>query len=440
MNVDGAEAWGLYEETSSVKGRVSFESGYHKDTDDVKPDINTGNWNANTWNEAVGKRIGSDVRFLVVDSIHPVATEDLQINTAEEVDYSLEEKKDVLAWDPVRGREMIVVCGDINYKTAASDLTRGVPDASKKNKLMEIGTSKNNSERDELLPQQVTENVVTGAAGFVTAALLVELARREGKNIQIGDPMSKKHMVRRDFLKLSGKAAAVGAALYAGGRGAAGLLTPFAPNEKLHNIGEKILEVTGQPDLFEKHWLDGRTALLIEKADSALNQGLTPPDSKAAVVMGNGHSMEAGRLMESGEARKEAIHVFASDMVTFYDKVLDDFPEINKTWAINRMLDSICQADLVSVTQPESDGITKDRIDAEVRKNVRYLFSFMSPGVRSALSGLYRLDRPETLEDLVQAKIEQPSETSTPVPTPEPTKVPIPKPPGGEKMNVPRIQ
>lgn len=436
MSLDGAEAWGpIHTERGSVTDTISFESGHHALTSDALRRINAGDLHAHVWNKEVGDRINTNV--LAIDSVFPVFDNALHHSNPgdplnDELDYPLSEKKEVIAWEPIKDREILVVSGDMNYSKPAVDFTGSVPNYTKKGELIAQANAKNRQESSEYLPEFIVENAITGTAGFLTAALLTELGRQASNKIEIGDPNATKHMSRRKFLKLGAAIAGAGTALYVGGRAAASTLIPFTPNEKIHDIAEKILEVTPQPKLFEQHWLDGRTALLIEKCDSALRQGLTPPDAKGTVVMGNAHALEASNFMRNAKSRHNAIHSLASDIVGFYDRVLDDYPEVNKTWAINRLLDYMAQGDILSVTPPSSENVDKDEVDAEVNKNVRYLLSFTAPGVTSAISDLYRTEEyPEPANELVQQQA-----VETPPPAPSVT----PGPPGGSKVVVPKIQ
>jgi len=396
MNIDGAEAWGpVYKEGSSV-GNVSFELGYHaENSTETKRKIDSGDLNAHTWE--VGKRISSGV--VAIDSLFPLPSEDLDTIKSFE-DYPLEMKKEVLAWNPVRGREVLVVCGDMNFRTPAVDFTRFISDIQKKESLKKQGNDKNELEKDVFVQKIVAEHAAIAAAGFLTGAILHEIGRRDVRDVK---QEKYKGMSRRDFLKTSGKVVGATTALYVGGRAMAGLLTPFASNESVSAIGKKFLALTSQPSFFEQHWLDGRTALLIEKANAALNQGITQPDTHASVVMGNAHGFESHKFLGSEKARKLAIHALAEDMVNFYETVLTDYPEIDKNDAMHRMLDLMCQADMVSVgALPESNTDPK-RVNNLIDESVKYLFSFSAPGVRSSLGDLYkRYESQEVLEDLVK--------------------------------------
>ena len=423
---------------SSGKNDISFEPGIHFPTDNILQKIDEGDLTVHCWNGEVADRLRSyNPQVIAIDSVQPVAS--LYMS---QKDYSYEDKKWTWCWMPGGPKQInekgdvIVVSGDSDFRSIASDLGQFVKTDEERSALYHIGRERDQQENKSTLLGEIAEGALgSGIAGLIAMGMTAEYMRYRANNAlqKEDEKRPPRTFSRRKFLQAAGVGLATAATVGATKAGSI-FLSPVAPNETIKDIADTVLDFTKTPDFVPQHWVNGRTALLIAKTNEVLNQGLTPPGAKAAIVMGNAHNIEGRELLHDDEKRREAIFEYAQEIVTFYKKVLEKFPYINKTAAINRMLDAICEADMLAVTDPQVEQTDNPRMT--LNNNIQHIGKAHSREIFDAIASLRVVG-----EDIVPIEnyVNQPPTKSvpqitpvaaTPVPpTPLPPGVIIPKPP-----------
>jgi hypothetical protein len=349
-------------------------------------------------------------------------------------DYSTYDKKWLWAWMPANPSdinsksEVLVVAGDTNYQAAGDSVKASLASDQERQKINDISHKRDHKEASNFIGEAIAEGaIVSGMAGLITSALIAAHEKQKNKLNESNEPTTHR-LSRRTFFKVAG-GGAVAALAMGSGRAGAIFGSAVAPNATLQEISDKIVDVTDTLDFFPKHWLNGRTAILIAKTNAVVEQGLTPPNAKAAVVMGNGHNFEGREMIDDKGKRMKAIYDYAEEVVSFYRKVLKEFPSIDPNKAIDQILDMFCQTDMIVVADPNTQEGTDPQktIDA----SMRYIGSLAAPEVMEAVAPL-RIHRGDD-EDDANALVSKP--VSEPRPLAEPTMpanlppVIIPKPP-----------
>lgn len=327
------------------------------------------------WNEAIGSRLRrSEPQILAIDSLEPVVSLDLN--------RSLTHSEQMSVWRhlPVRPSklnqkgEVLVVCGDILYRTPkAAGRILGF-EADKQEKLSNLLNKKDDSATSDLRTDIQME---TGAP------LILSLMLAIGAGASIGrlNNIEQKSISRRNILKgITGLGAAGAASVLAGKGSIYG--ASLATNEKLANFFEKVADIA-QPIFTSQTAVNGRTALLISKSIEAQNLGLTPDGTHGAVVLGNGHAYKSEELMKSKDKRVNAIASYYKDFTLFFHEVCEKFPEIPEKDFMDYLARIFPSFDLISVTDSGEDKT--DDVKKFMDEHVKYAGTFMSSEVQEAI-------------------------------------------------------
>lgn len=289
----------------SISPVVHFEPGVHitsvKDVEKLYEKIDDGNPNSNEWNEAVTMRLADyKPELIAIDSLtKPPDSDSLDI------DY----KKFV--WRVMPDRPSRINGGD-SIQVLAGDNTWNSPNAN---------TTSN------YLTRVAFHGILLGT-GAVTGIQLDRMVHgwrrwQAGYDHVTGnfDNEAADQVSRRNFLKKTGFAAAAIAL-------ASNRIASYSPYEPVTEAMEKVYDQTAmlRPDrlLSDENYLDGRTALLIQKTYDALE--LTGMQV-GSVVMGDSHIHFAQELLSNSDRRAQLIRKHTELMVeaaptgeSFYSK------------------------------------------------------------------------------------------------------------------------
>lgn len=339
--------------------RIEYISGDHTETQEeantlrdktLKGDLSNHGWSKNT--AEITRQVAP--RILAIDGLSP--SRGRLVNKS---DFSQKEKQDIWVHGlPARPRDInpqgvvIIIAGDILYRSMPFGETLNAADA---RKLQEVLDAKD----DKALKDPETAKKIEKLALVFPPMLVAVLA--SVASTQEHHQEKKGLISRRTFLR--------GAALASGSVAVLGIANTIAylssakaPNTTVSQIDQKILDLGRRFSVTKDNYLNGRTALLIAKAEEAASLGLTPPDSKAALLMGSAHTPEAQHLLHDKNARKQAIHDYAAEYVGAIRELRTLFPGIPEDEAIHQMLDIFAQADIGEVTDPGTD-FSKDPTD-----------------------------------------------------------------------------
>jgi hypothetical protein len=195
-------------------------------------------------------------------------------------------------------------------------------------------------------------------------------------------------MPRRQFL---GNAIGVTAGIMATGS-LLRLETPYIANvkdEPTKDFLETVANVV-RPRIARSLIIDGRTAMLLAKAEDV--QAILPELSQAVnvVVMGNQHLDMVPTEQDKGE-RNKAIAAYAEELLASAQQVYADYfhilPEHIPPQVINSVLNYVSQVDIVEVTDPGGPTI-QPNFPQTVDKQITPYKSFHSPQVEEAIKPL----------------------------------------------------
>lgn len=174
------------------------------------------------------------------------------------------------------------------------------------------------------LPQSLDAGILFGITSLLTYSIfeIMKKPEKSEKN-QIG-------MSRRTFLQAMGITAAatgLGTILGYGARDMVISGAERAKNEQIYQLFSKINQFL-TPKIFgqdNRWWLDGRTALMIQKGLSI--QEMLPPEpgvseQKAAVIMGSTHLTNSQLFLEDKSARMAAIKKFGDKVIELLQDLL----------------------------------------------------------------------------------------------------------------------
>ncbi len=360
-----------------LDGQIFFEPGVHSDGTELRQFYSKGVGDIDTfaWNSEVARRMSEyQPSIVAVDGSYPNS---LHLDLDSLGDYPISAKRWVWMGLPARPSEinnkgeLIVVAGDVSY----TNIKYEIEDSASIEERLDISRfTSNEGERRQIFEKnEATREVVATAALLSLANIALWY---EGNRANSQSPL----ISRRSFIK------GMGVALLAGGMLAklSPQLAAYAPNTKTENFLEQIMDIA-KNRFSDETQLDGRTALLISKSRAAIEQGLTPPDAKASVLMGNSHGFKAQDFLESAKERKKAIHDYANLLTEYLRDVSDRFPKFSFERTQKIMLDMLATGDLLVARDPDE---SLESLDKMVDGSVQYIGSFVSPEVLEATEDL----------------------------------------------------
>ncbi len=367
-----------FEAKTDTAARLVFEPGNHdaNNTGDLQK---SGRLDIHRWNNQVKKRLWSyKPRILGIDS--------LDVHVAQidpkKLDYSPEEKMRVWEWLPGNPLEinptgkLIVVAGDIEFGNVIPQLVKNTDKEKAKAFTSALNTESESLKDDANSKKEWWLN--QGAALAFLAICKVSL-----NSLDSSDSISR----RRLLGLLTAGTFGAGAGLTFRSIGPLWeMATLYMDTEKGKEIFDKLAEIT-KPLFTQSDWINGRTALIAAKTQEAMDfREYTPPGSKAAVIMGNGHAYNGERLLESPDLRRKTIFNLAGEMVSAISRINKASNIFPKRDAINLLLDVMARGEIISVTDPVVKHSTD--VSGVLNQSIRYMKSFQSGEVEKAVSSL----------------------------------------------------
>lgn len=102
------------------------------------------------------------------------------------------------------------------------------------------------------------------------------------------------------------------------------LVQSFNSNVDSNLVLQNITNLT-RPIFSGTPWLDGRTAVLLAKAQAGLKEMGAKQGASATVIVGFPHAYEAERLKKDPTGRAALIQTYAKEMINVCTKILDEF-------------------------------------------------------------------------------------------------------------------
>ncbi len=310
--MEGQESY-LPETVAQTSG-IHFEPGIHPRTESdaatVYNDFSQGNLDAHGWNTEVGERIASyaytaPALLLTIDGLSPVPQSPHPLFT------SLQEAGIIWTHVPARPNKLnhtgqvYVVKGDIDYDRLPQTV---LPDVKESVSLYQ--QTMNIEEIEGENANQVHNTAIAGE----TAGIAALGAALWGARKLLSPSATNANISRRQFLR---KSLAVATSVATAGsllRLETPNITASVPNEPTKEFLQTVDNII-RPRLARSTYVDGRTALLLAKAEDA--QATLSEFSQAtnAVVMGSLHADIASTYIQDKSERSKAITAYAQELL-----------------------------------------------------------------------------------------------------------------------------
>lgn len=367
---------------------IHFEPGIHPPASELTQlykDFNNGHLETQMWNKEVSERIASyaynaPALLLTIDGLAP------EPPSANPLFNSLQEA--IYTWVRLPSRpnklnhthKAYVVKGDSQYYRLPQAVLHNIEEPESLRQQMEA-QAQNEAEN----AQKLDQNAIMGETAGI-AALGMALW---GASKLLSPAALSQRMSRRKFL---GRSLAITTGVMVGGS-LLRLETPNianVPNEPTEEFLQTVANVV-RPRLARPIFQDGRTALLLAKAEDA--QASLPELFQATnvVVMGSGHLDMASRYMQDNGERNKSIAAYATELLDVAKQVYGNYyrvsPDQITPQATNALLNYVTQVDIVAVTDPGGSSF-QPSLAQIIDKQITPYKSFYSPRVAEAIKDL----------------------------------------------------
>ena len=171
-------------------------------------------------------------------------------------------------------------------------------------------------------------------------------------------------------------------------------IAAIVPDEATEQFLETVDSIV-RPRLARSVFIDGRTALLLAKAEDAQTTLSDLQQAKNVVVMGSAHTEIVSTYLQRKEERNTAIADYAGELLETAKEVYATYnhvpPGHTPAKVIQTVLNYVSQVDIVKVTDP--GGLSfQPNVAHTIDKQVLPYKSFNSPQVEQAIQHL----RPST--------------------------------------------
>ncbi len=376
-------------ETLTQASALHFEPGIHQSESGqvtVYSDFRQGNLNAYAWNTEVGERIASyaynaPALLLTIDGLEPV------LPSQKPLDTPLTEAGIIWTHLPARPNKLnhtgqaYVVRGDTLFWQIPQAVIPDLKDPARFYPQMDakVQTDAQNAER-------TYDTAIAGeTAGIASLGLVLW-----GASKLLAPSATSQQLSRRRFLgntlKLALATAVTGSLL----RYPLSNITAGAANEPTKEFLQTIDNII-RPRLTRSTFVDGRTALLLAKAEDAQDQLRGEVEPTNVLVMGSIHADMAPTYVQEKGERKKAIAAYAGELLDTAKLVYASFfhlsPENIPPQVTQSLLNYVSQVDIVQVTDPGGSSF-QPSIAQNIDKQVSLYKSFHSPQVEAAIAHL----------------------------------------------------
>lgn len=351
---------------------------FARDSGTSKAKLNSGNLDSHVWNSSVTKQL-SDIKpnILAIDGLRPSPL-------TESGDYSVGQKKYVWTVMPGSPRriheedELTLVAGDLYFEDISRHLglilSESLPEDQKKavGQLFRDESGRVSGSEVKNLQLETAGELV---AGLFLSGVLIDAAYRHF-------PAEDKLYSRRNILKSFAALTALGTGALVSGRYSI-ILSAYSPSARTSAIAQEVAGIF-EPIFTETPWIDGRTSLMAAKLGQAEYAVKSLEDPKTALVLGNGHGYSARGLMENREKRLDAMVKLYGMSHKFLTSVLDKYPQIPRTQALNMLKEVFAKTDVIRVKDPNTNYA--DDVDETINGHIKYKGSFMSSEALQAVT------------------------------------------------------
>jgi hypothetical protein len=370
----------------SVEGSaIHFEPGTHPQTDSdhlkLYQSFANGNIETFAWNTQVGERIKSyaftaPTLLLTIDDLAPQPVSLYPLFTPHQ--------EAIYSWIALPARpnklhqsgKIYVVKGDTDFYRLPQAILPNVKEPDSLKEQMDT-QQKSDAKNAVQLDQNALagETVGIGAIGAILwgASKLMSLST------------ATQNMSRRQFLRKS-IATATGIAV-AGSmiRYALPEATAVVPNEPIEEFLQTLSSVI-RPRIARSTFIDGRTALLLAKAEDAVLEN--PTQATNVVVIGDEHADMAPTYMQDKVQRNTAITAYAQELLGVAQQVYGKYYHLSPNQippqVTNSLLDYVTQVDIIEINDPGGSSF-QPNFPSTVDQQISVIKSFNSPQVEEAI-------------------------------------------------------
>jgi hypothetical protein len=377
-------------EQSNDSSAIHFEPGTHPLTDNdiaaVYTNFTQGNLDAHGWNKEVGERIASyaynaPALMLTIDGLEPLP------HTPTRLYSSLQEAGILWTHLPARPNqlhhsgEVYVVKGD-NYLRIPQTV---LPDGIEPINLFKQMDAQNAADLEN------ANNVRLEAIGEETAGIAALGLALWSASKLLSPSAMKQQMTRRRFLSNSIATAAATATAGSILRIPLPNMIADMPSEPTEEFLQTVANIV-RPRITRSVFIDGRTALLLAKAEDAQTALVGEiPQMTNVVVMGDAHTDIEPTYLRDKSGRDHAIAAFAQELLSIAKQVYGSYyhvsPDQITPQATQSLLKYVSQVDVVKVTDPDGSSF-QPYFPRIADKQITLYKSFNSPQVEEAISQL----------------------------------------------------
>jgi hypothetical protein len=367
---------------------IHFESGTHANTknevDALYNADDSGNLDRYTWNDEVGNRIASYAYnapslLLTIDGLMPKPPSKSDVFSNPHV-----EAVDIWSSLPARpnklshtGRVYILKGDSKILRLSQAVMPDVVEPASVKQEVV-------------ALDDRVGQNAVT----TVENSIVEETVGIAGFGLALWGAsklLSSPHTIsRRQFLSKSVAVAAGAITLGSLSRLEIPTLAADVPNEPTKDFLQTVENII-RPRINSATFIDGRTALLLAKAEDAQASLQEFAQATNVVVMGNAHGFMAPTYIQDKGERNKAIVTYVQELLDVAKQVYGNYynlsPEQIPPQATNSLLNYVTQVDIVEITDPGAQSF-QPSVAQTIDKQIIPYKSFNSPQVEEAIRDL----------------------------------------------------
>ena len=376
----------LIPEIVAQSHNIYFEPGFHGGYTEAESAFSRGNLDAHAWNTETVQRIISyaydaPALLLTLDSLEPVPPNQKPLNTPRQ------EASTVWIDLPARPNKLnhtgkvYVVKGDSYQLQIPEAVLPNAKDLSGFSQQMSTIVQKEAYNDISAEANAILEET----AGIASLGLLLWGA---SKFIRPSIPMQT--ISRRKFLERAIIATTATTVIGSLARLTTSNIAAEASNEPT----EEFLQTVGnivRPRLVRSTFIDGRTALVLAKAEDAQAISADLLQATNVILMGNRHMEMAPTYLQDREERNTAIVAYAKDLLDTAKQVYISYfhisPKSIPLQVTQFLLNYVSQEDIVEVTDP--GGLSfQPNVTQSIDKQVTLYKSFHSPQVEEAIKPL----------------------------------------------------
>jgi hypothetical protein len=377
-------------EQSAERSAIHFEPGTHAQTDSdhlkLYQSFANGNIESFDWNKEVGERIRSyeftaPALLLTIDGLAP--------QPASPYPFFTPHQEATFTWVSLPARpnklnqagKVYVVKGDTDFYRLPQAILPNVQEPDSLKQQMDI-----QQKSDDKNAVQLDQNALAGETiGVGAIGAILWAASKLLSPSSANQQLSRRQFLRKSIATATGIAVA-GSML----RFALPEATAVVPNEPTEEFLQTVSNIV-RPRIARSTFIDGRTALLLAKAEDAQANLTNAAQVQNVVIMGDEHADMAPTYMQDKKQRNTAIAAYAQELLAAAQQVYGNYyhlsPDQIPPQVTNSLLDYVSQVDIVEVTDPGGSSF-QPNFPSIVDQQFTAINRFNSPQVEEAIKDL----------------------------------------------------